>query len=541
MLSSHSDTRPLWFDTATIPKFHQQTGQVVVDVCIIGGGITGVTAADLLKRAGKTVAIVDVNRIGCGETGHTTAHLTEVLDIDFQTLIANFGEEGARTAIKAARHAINTIEANSKERGIDCGFQRVPGFRFSESEDGVDGLEEESQAALKLGVQNELLYETPLPFEVARAIRFDNQAQFQPLEYLASLAKGIEGDGSFIFEETRMLDIHEGEPCRVTTDRGIIIADDVIVAANVPVSNRFFLQTKIASYRTYAIALKVADHFNASALFWDTLDPYHYIRSFEFAGSRYLIIGGEDHKTGKDEHTAVHFQKLEDWAHERFTVEKVTHRWSGQVIHSVDGLPFIGRNSLSDHVFVATGFSGTGMTFGTVAGILLSDLILGQQSPWADLFDAGRVKPWAAIKNYVRENFDYPSHMITDRFTPAKSTDTNLLRENEGAIVRIGSKKVAAYRDPQGELHLLSPVCPHMGCYVHWNDAERSWDCPCHGSRFTATGQLVNGPAIADLATETNDEEAPMIPERYEQPSPLNPFAGPTLSMFFCPLKDKPT
>ncbi|MES2857152.1 MAG: FAD-binding oxidoreductase, partial [Bdellovibrionota bacterium] len=278
-----NDTRPLWFDSASIQKFHQQTGQVVVDVCIIGGGITGLTAADQLKRAGKTVAIIDVGRIGCGETGHTTAHLTEVFDIDYRSLISNFGIDGAQLAGQAARRAIEKIERNAKSRGIECCFKRVSGFQFTEHESEVEDLEAEAQAALKIGVPNELIFESPLPFEIARGIRFDHQAQFQPLMYLSGLASGIEGQGSFIFEETRMLDVQDGEPCRVTTDRGVIIADDVIVATNVPSTNTLLLQTKIAAYRTYAIAVKIADRFDAAHLFWDVGNPYHYVRSFDYS------------------------------------------------------------------------------------------------------------------------------------------------------------------------------------------------------------------------------------------------------------------
>lgn len=534
-------TRPIWFDTATIGKHHQQTGEIVVDVCIIGGGITGLTAADLLKRAGKTVALIDLGRVGYGESGHTTAHLTEVLDLDYRDLISNFGLEGAQLAAQASRRSIERIEENAKRLGIDCGFERVSGYQYTRDHDEIDELEEEAEAALKAGVPNELVFEAPLPYGIARAIKFEHQAQFQPISYLAGLAGTIEGDGSYIFEETRMVDVHDGEPCRITTDRGTIIADDVIVAANVPVTNRFFLQTKIAAYRTYAIAVQVADRFDMKNLYWDIADPYHYIRSVDFNGSPRLIIGGEDHKTGQEVHTGLHFQNLEDWAHAHFDVERITHHWSGQVIEPVDGLPFIGRNSMSSHVFVATGYSGNGMTFGTVAGMLMSDLILGVQNPWTDLFDAGRVKPLASLKNYISENIDFPSHLIGDRFTSAQEADTAVLRENEGAIVRVGAKKVAAYRDTQGELHMLSPVCPHLGCYVHWNEAEKSWDCPCHGSRFSPVGKLLNGPAVTDLAPEEYDENAPMIPERYDQPGITNPFAPSLLSVFSCPCKPRTT
>lgn len=539
-----TDTRPLWMQTAVIHKQPHQTGQVAVDVCIVGAGITGLTTAELLKRSGKTVAVIDLGRIGGGETGHTTAHLTEVFDVNYRDLISRFGLEGAQLACLSARRAIERIEENVHRHGIDCEFERVSGYQYADDKNDVDELEDRAEMAMRLSVPNELVFDVPLPFKTSRAIRFDHQAQFHPIKYLAGLAQLIPGNGSYIFEETRMIDVSDGEPCRVTTDRGTIIADEVFIASNAPSLNRFFLISKIAAYRTYAMALQVRNRFDHRHLFWDIHDPYHYIRSYDGAdadtGKTHLIVGGEDHKTGQENHTSGAFQRLENWARRRFEVETIVARWSGQILQSVDGLPFIGRNPMSDHIHVATGYSGTGLTFGTVAGMIISDLIIGNQNPWSELYDAGRVKPLASMKNFIAENIDFPSHLIGDRLSPAQEAHATHLRESEGAIVRIGSKKVAAYRDPQGELHLLSPVCPHLGCYVHWNEAEKSWDCPCHGSRFNATGQLMNGPAVSDLASETYDENVPMIAERYEkQQSSPDPLGPPLFSLFTCPLLRK--
>ncbi len=536
--SSLLSTRPLWFDTASVPHFPELTGDIVVDVCVIGGGIAGLTAADNLKKAGQRVAVIEMGRIGRGETGHTTAHLTQMLDIDYRKLISDFGLAGAKLVDNSVRTAIDKIENNVSSKQIACDFRRVAGWQYTEKRAEIEQIETEAEAAAQIGIEHELVDEMPWPRKIARGLRLDRQAQFQPISYLASLAKDIDGGGSYIFENTRMTEVHEGEPCRVVTDRGAILAKNVIVAANVPSSNRLFLQTKIASYRTYAIAVRETNPTDLGNLFWDVDDPYHYVRSAAFNGVPHLIIGGEDHKTGHDEHTELHFKKLEEWAHERFHVDAITHHWSGQVVEPVDGLPYIGRNSMSDHVFVATGFSGNGMTFGTVSGILISDLILGIENPWAEIYQASRVKPLASIKNYLSENIDFPSHLIADRLTPAKESDTHHLRENQGAIVRIGGKKLAAYRDPEGELHVMSPVCTHLGCHVQWNDAETSWDCPCHGARFGPKGQLLNGPAVSDLAAEEYDENAPMVPERYENPLRADdPFSPPLATFMTCPLK----
>lgn len=539
---TNSQTNSIWMTTSPIKRMASLERDVEVDVAIIGAGITGLTAADLLKRAGKTVAVIDLGRIGFGETGHTTAHLTEMLDLEYRDLISNFGIEGGRLACQASRKAIQRIEANVDAYGIDCDFARVSAWKYTEARSEIDNLEEESEAALKLSVPNSLVFDTPLPFPVERAMRLDHQAQFHPLKYLSALARQVDGGGSYIFENTRAIDVEEGEPCKVITEHGTITAKDVIVAANVPVLNKFFLITKIAAYRSYAIAFKNQRAWDSNHLFWDTEDPYHYIRREDIDGETYLIVGGEDHKTGQDGHTETHFRALEEWCRKRFEFDQVDFRWSGQIIHPVDGLPYIGRNSMSDNVFVATGYSGTGMTFGTVAGMLLSDLILGQKNPWEALFDATRVKPWAAALSYVSENVDFPTHLISDRLTPGQEPKLDSLKENEGALIRVGAKKVAAYRDPEGQMHLLSPVCPHLGCYVHWNEAEKSWDCPCHGSRFDPVGKLLNGPAVTDLRSEAENDDLAYVPERYETPQERNePLGPPLLGFFTCPYKPRPT
>ncbi len=531
-------TRSLWIDTGPVAHFSEHARDVDVDVAIIGGGITGITAADLLKRAGKRVAVIELHQVGHGETGHTTAHLTEVLDISYQDLIKNFGIEGARLACQSSRKAIQRIEANIQAHQISCQFARVPGWKYTINEDDIDFLEDEADAALKLHVPNSRTFQTPLPFPVERAIRFEHQAQFHPMSYINALARTIPDDHNFIFENTRAIDVEEGDLCKVITDRGTIRARHVIIAANVPVLNRFFLITKIAAYRTYALAFKVQLNFDANHLFWDSDDPYHYIRSEVINSIPYLIVGGEDHKTGTDDHTEVHFQRLESWCRERFIFDSIDYRWSGQIINPVDGLPFVGRNSLSERVFVATGFQGNGMTFGTMAGMLLSDLILEQPNPWTDLYSATRIKPIAGARNYLNENVDFPTHLIGDRLSRVQEKSVESLREHEGRIVRLGGKKVAAYRSPEGELHLLSPVCPHLGCHVNWNEAEKSWDCPCHGSRFDPVGKLLNGPAVTDLQAETYDDNLPYAPERYDIPTErIDPLAPPLLSLFTCPLK----
>ena len=538
-----SSTRPIWSDSAHVPHFGGTLSGAErrsFDVAIVGAGVTGLTAALRLAEAGKSVAVFELDRIGQGETAHTTAHLTEVQDLSFADLISHFGEAGAEHAMQAARKSIDLIESIARETGADCQFARVPGYRYSQSSRGRERFERELEAAHKLGAPCELLASAPLPFATAAALRFPQQAQFHPLRYLVALAAKAEALGCAFFEETRVRNIDEGERCRVETDRGDAFADAVIVAANVPVLNRFTLHPKLAAYRTYAMAVEIEGGWRPAGLYWDDENPYHYVRGATIDGADWLIVGGADHKTGQETSAERHFQSLDDWTRERFDVARVGRRWSGQVINSVDGLPFIGRGSASERVFVSTGYGGNGMTWGTLGGALVADLALGRNNPWQDLFDARRFKPIASARAFISENIDFPARMIADRFGRASGDKMDVLRENEGAIVRVGAKKVAAYRDPEGEIHLLSPVCPHLGCYVAWNDAEKSWDCPCHGSRFDPLGKLINGPAVADLASESRDDDPPFATEPAEAGErPPAGFGPPLLSMLSraCPCK----
>jgi Rieske Fe-S protein len=328
-------------------------------------------------------------------------------------------------------------------------------------------------------------------------LRFANQAQFHPREYLLQLLQAIPGDGSFVFEDTRVVNIEDGEPCVVETERCILRAADVIMATHVPL-NRLLLQTKLAHYRSYVLGCQVARSVG-NALFWDNEDPYHYVRRAEVEGVPLLVVGGEDHKVGQDDDTEARFESLLKWAHERFGVEDVRYRWSAQVVEPVDGLPYIGRNAGSGHVYVGTGYSGTGLTFGTAAAIITTDMILGRSNAWADLFDATRVKPMAGAKKFVAENVDFPLHLIGDRLKTAEGDAIESVPIGKGMIVTLNGKKRAVYREESGAVHVLDAVCPHLGCLVSFNDAERTWDCPCHGSRFDISGEVIVGPAVSPL------------------------------------------
>ncbi|MCE9669622.1 FAD-dependent oxidoreductase [Myxococcus stipitatus] len=489
--------RSLWTVTTPPRDFPALNADLSVDVAIIGGGVAGLTTALLLKRAGKRVAVLEMHRILSGQTGQTTAHLTELLDTPYSSLRQDFGEKGARLAAMSSRVALEQIATLVETLQLDCGFQRVPGFRYAETARELESLERELPAARDAGLIASVVRTAPLPFPVKGAMRVEDQALFHPRQYLLGLADRIPGDGSHLFEGTRVTDIHDGRPCRVVTDRGTVNATAVVEATHSPL-NRVSLQTRLYPYRTYAVAGPLEGPLEPG-LYYDSQDPYHYSRTQVVDGRAYLVVGGEDHKVGAEEDTDRRYAALADYTLRRFPVRQLTHRWSGQVIEPVDGLPFIGRNGSSRHVYVATGFSGTGMTFGTLAGMLLTDLILGNESPFAALYSHSRKKPLAGVKDFIQENADVAFRFVADRLARPEGRHLSDVAPGEAKVLEVEGQKVAVYREPDGTAHAVSPVCTHLGCHVHWNGAERSWDCPCHGARYSPTGKVLNGPAMKDL------------------------------------------
>jgi glycine/D-amino acid oxidase-like deaminating enzyme/nitrite reductase/ring-hydroxylating ferredoxin subunit len=506
-------TNSVWSEAPPAAPYPTLEGDLVVDVAIVGGGVTGMTAARLLKRAGKKVAVLESRRIGKGESSKTTAHLTEALDTRYRKLISRFGADEARMVARGQRLAMERIAGFVEELDIPCDFQRAPGYLYAEDGGDLDDLRGELEAARRVGLPVELVAEVPLPFPVAGALLFPDQAQLHPREYLLGIARGLDTEGSAVFEQTHVLDVHDGAPCRVETERGVVRARDVIVAAHVPVSNRFFLHSKLAAYRTYVVGVRM-DVIDPIGLYWDTADPYHYIRSHRFGDATYLLVGGEDHKVGEGGDTTTPFHKLEDYVRQRFgtPVAPTDLRWSGQIVVPADGLPYIGRNSMSSHVYVATGYGGNGVTQGTLAGMILADEVRGAQNPFAVLFDATRIKPLASARAFLSENAAYPKHLLADRLPQPGADAVDAIEPGEGRVVTLRGERLAVYRNANGQLSAVSPRCTHLGCLVHWNTTEKSWDCPCHGSRFDAQGRILNGPAIAPLEAREIPDERDRLP-----------------------------
>ncbi|MFN2386272.1 MAG: FAD-dependent oxidoreductase [Thermoanaerobaculia bacterium] len=505
METDSGSTVSVWMATAEVPAGRPLSRDERADVCVIGAGISGLTTAYLLGREGRSVVVIDDGPLAGGETCRTTAHLTNVIDDRYRWLEQVHGEEGARLAAESHTAAIDRIEAIALEEAIACDFARVDGYLFNPREEKQEDLPEELEAARRAGLSGvELLPQVPWDFfDTGPCLRFRNQGQFHPLLYLSGVARAIELRGGKIYTGTHASEIAGGSPAQVATSQGpAITADAVVVATNSPVSTRVAIHTKQAPYRTYVIGARVPAGSIPAALYWDTPDPYHYIRLQRGSrpGEEILIVGGEDHKTAHEENPSQRHENLERWTRERFPmVQGVDFRWSGQVLETVDGVAFIGKSPGAGEksVYVATGDSGMGMTHGTIAGILLTDLILGRDNPWVKLYDPSRVSLRAAGE-FARENLDVATHFAS-YVSPGDAADVAEIPPGSGAVVRRGLKKIAAYRDPSGALHELSAVCTHVGCIVRWNSMEKSWDCPCHGSRFDPAGRVLNGPAISPL------------------------------------------
>ena len=494
-------SKSIWLETRQPPSFPSLSGDIQTDVAIVGGGLTGIVAAYLLAREGKKVVVLEGRRIGHGETGHTTAHLTEMIDAGYSTISKQFGKSEARQVARASRLAIETIATIAERESIDCRFRRLPAFLYTERKERAEDLVREAAAASEAGIRATYTKEVPLPYPVIGAIRFEGQADYHSLAFLSGVASAAVRDGVTFHEDTKVLDVSDGDPTTIKTERGVVRATDVLLTANVPVNQRGILQTKLPAYRSYAVAALLTRALEPG-LYWDDYDPYHYVRTLDIDGSVWLIAGGEDHRTGVDVDTEECFAKLESWTREKFGVERFDYRWSGQIIEPPDGLPYIGRVGFTEHVWVSTGYSGQGMTFGTFGGTMLTDLVLGRKSEWEDLFDPKRIPPMQSMGEYLKDNIEFPKRLIADRLTDhdAEGDSEKTLARGEGKILELDGKKVAAARDENGALHLLSPVCTHMACDVHFNAAEKTWDCPCHGSRFGIDGAVINGPASKPLA-----------------------------------------
>lgn len=480
------------------------------DVCIVGAGIAGLTTAYLLAAEGKSVIVLDDGPVGGGESSRTTAHFTTALDDRYIDLEHVHGARNVQLIAESHASAIDEVEQIVKEEKIECDFERLDGYLFLTPGEKKTLLELELKAAHHAGLSDvELQEHVPgLSFDTGPCLKFPRQGQLHIMHYLHGLVRGIEKHGGRVCTFTHAEKVRGGAKAVVITSGGTHVrTSSIVVATNTPVNDRVVMHTKQSAYRTYVLAFEIPKGSVPRFLLWDTGPygkedrpvSYHYIRIHEEKDTDLLVVGGEDHKTGQGHEIPQRLHHLEEWTRSRFPMAKnIRHNWSGQVMEPVDGLAYIGHNPIDkENVFIATGDSGNGMTHGTIAGMLLRDLILGRQNPWKELYDPSR-KTLRAFKQFACENLNVAKEYV-DVLKPGKNVPKDMPSES-ARIVQQGIKKIALYCDAQGKEHALSAICPHLGCVVGWNEYEKTWDCPCHGSRFAVDGHVINGPANAGLS-----------------------------------------
>lgn len=488
-----------WLGTSPATDYpaYQPEGRVL-DVAVVGGGITGLTAALLLAETGATVALLEAERIAGGVTGYTTAKVTSLHGLTYASLEKTLGAEAARIYAEANEAGLAETARLVDQLGIDCAFERLPAFTYTEEADQVAKVEAEVEAARRAGLAASFTAETDLPYPVRGAVRVEDQAQFHPRRYCLALAEAIVRHGGGVFEHTRVLDVDEGSPCRVKTAHGELTASQVVIATQLPIVDRAGLFARAHPEQSYALTATLEGPA-PQGMYLSADSPTRSVRPVA-TGGREAVLGGEGHKVGHEPDTRQRYAALERWATERFAVAEITYRWSAHDYVPADGVPYIGRAGLrSQRLHVATGFKKWGMSTAALAAVILRDRIGGRPSPWEKLFDATRLDVKGEAKSVVMENVDVAKRFVGDRLRARSAPAAAALSPGEGAVAELDGDRVAAFRDDNGRLHTVSARCTHLGCLVAWNTAERTWDCPCHGSRFDPEGNVLQGPAVRPL------------------------------------------
>ena len=499
-MTGMDESRPntsLWIATTPATDYPALKGDITVDVAVVGGGITGLTVAALLKEAGARAAVVERRRIATGTTGHTTAKLTSLHSLIYRYLIDTFGEEKARMYADANQRAIGMVREQAERLGIDCNYQYMPAYSFTGDEQRVADIDAEVEAARSLGLPVERTGPVALPVSSLAAVRFDSQALFHPRKYCLGLASFIDGGGSRIFEESGVLSIEGEGPCTVQTANGRVMADWAIIATLLPFGQQGFFYARTKPSRSYALAARV-ENPSPDGMYLSVDTPTRSVRPYPPGAGTVLVIEGESQRPGEHRDTQQEYDILERWTRQHFQVQEIEYQWSAQDYMPLDRVPYVGKVSPgTDRVLVATGFKKWGMSNGTAAAMMLADTVLGKQSPWFPVFDSDRLDIKASAASFVKDNATVVKDFVAGHMEGRPAVTD--LKPGEGRVIEVNEERIAAYRDPAGQIKAVSATCTHMGCIVGFNDAERTWDCPCHGSRFTLDGEVIEGPAVYPL------------------------------------------
>ncbi len=494
--------KSLWQDTAPAEVSGGGTFPYdILDVVVVGGGITGLSTALALRNAGLTCMVAEAKNIGFGTTGGTSAHINTVLELSYDRMISKFGEERAKLVAAGAVEACERIRELAQLHAPGCNWSEQDAYLFAQDEKQAEELDSIVAGTQAVGLPVSFVDHVPFPRPFTKAARFGGQAQFHPTRYLHGLAAAYRAAGGVLVEDCRVLQVDpKDEALEVTTERGTVRARHLVYATHIPPGVNI-LHFRNAPYRSYVLSARIRLESELPAgLVYDMEDPYHYYRTEDVDGDRLLIAGGCDHKTGHEEDTEKKFRELEAHVRSLFSVEAVTHQWSSQYFEPADGLPYIGKLPMSDErIYVATGFNGNGMTLGTLASLVLTDLITKKGSRYEEVFDPARVSVVAGFMNFVKEAVDVVGHLVAAPFPAKGMPELDELKRGEGRVVQHDGRSMAVHRDEAGKLHALDPACSHIKCTVAWNGAERSWDCPCHGSRFSVDGEVLTAPSRKPL------------------------------------------
>ncbi|WP_026461968.1 FAD-dependent oxidoreductase [Adhaeribacter aquaticus] len=501
-------TTSIWSNRSEETSFPTLTNDITVDVAIIGGGITGITAASILAKAGKRVAVLEAWQVAKGTTGSSTGNLYAPVGERLHTVETKFNQEVLEKVAASRSAAIDFIQKQVQDYQLDCDFERVPWFFFTEPGENDLNVEEERKAVKRAGLPISEEVPANFPFTTDSFFYVPNQAQFNPLRYTQLLAKKIESPTCQIYENTKAVEFNNGSPCTVRTENGhTVTANQIIMATHTP-KGIYGVHTTMGPYREYAIAARLKEPYPNPGIYWNMRMMQHLsIRTYTDQTGTYLLMLGEKHKVGQKEHNEENYQKLIEYIRTRFSVDSIAFTWSAQNYKPSDSLPFIGPDGKNSNIYIATGFSADGLTYGTLAAMIIADQIQGIDNPWGKIYDANRFTPVASALKFAKENINVAYELAKDYLTGGDADKFNEIKPGEGATVGVGTGQVAAYRDEQNNLHVVSAVCPHMGCIVHFNNTEKSWDCPCHGSRFSIDGEVLEGPAIAGLAPKKTNTE----------------------------------